>query len=206
LERRAEIRNGQHTEVQIGHDVPSGLAVVDGAAEAEDLTGEHPPDEADGVATLVVGGDGNIDVLGGRVGIAESDDGDVDVRGLLDGLGVGAGVGDDDQAGLLERTGDVVGEGTRGEAAGDGLGAGVGGELEDGTLTVGTGRDDADIARVVDGSDDAGREADLLPIDMYRQPTACRVFPRLLLPLTAQTYQVLPMLMTFTPSARVFQR
>lgn len=117
------------------------------------------------MATLVVGGDGNIDVLGRRVGVAEGDDGDVDVRGLLDGLGVGAGVGDDDQAGLLERTGDVVGEGTGGEATSDGLGAGVGGELEDGTLTVGTGRDNANIARVVNGSDDAGGEADLLPVD-----------------------------------------
>jgi hypothetical protein len=115
------------------------------------------------VATLVVGRDGNVDVLGGRVGVAEGNHGDVDVRGLLDGLGVGAGVGDDDQAGLLERTGDVVGERTGGEAAGNGLGAGVGGELEDGTLAVGTGRDNADIARVVNGSDDAGSEGDLLP-------------------------------------------
>lgn len=73
-------------------------------------------------------------------------DGDVDVGGLLDGLGVGARVGDDDEAGLLERAGDVVGEVTGGEATGNGDGAGVGGELEDGTLTVGTGRDDTDWA------------------------------------------------------------
>jgi len=118
------------------------------------------------VATLVVGRDGNVDVLGRRVGVAEGDDRDVDVRGLLDGLGVGAGIRDDDQAGLLERPGDVVGEGTGGEAAGNGLGAGVGGELEDGTLAVGTSRDDANIARVVNGSDDAGRKGDLLPVAM----------------------------------------
>jgi hypothetical protein len=156
------------------------------------------------VATLVVGGDGNVDVLGRRVGVAEGDDGDVDVRGLLDGLGIGAGVRDDDQAGLLERTGDVVREGTGGEAAGDGLGAGVGGELEDGTLAVGTGRDDADIARVVNGSDDAGREGDLLPADVCGQRLRV-VFARVLGP-RQLTYQVLPMLTTFTPSARVFQR
>ena len=115
------------------------------------------------MATLVVGGDGNIDVLGGRVGIAEGDDGDVDVAGLADGLGIGAGVGDDDEAGLLERTGDVVGEGTGGEATGNGDGAGVGGELEDGTLAVGTGRDDTDVGGVVNGGDDAGGEDNLLP-------------------------------------------
>lgn len=121
------------------------------------------------MATLVVGGDGNIDVLGGRVTVAEGlqllahvqfltdpqfgtyNDGDVDVGGLLDGLGVGAGVGDDDQAGLLERAGDVVGEVTGGEATGNGDGTGVGGELQDGTLAVGTGRDDTDCALLAIG-------------------------------------------------------
>jgi hypothetical protein len=71
-------------------------------------------------------------------------DGDVDVRRLLDCLSVGARVGDDDEAGLLERLGDVVRKVTGSEATGDGDGAGVGSELEDRTLTVGTGRDDAD--------------------------------------------------------------
>lgn len=115
------------------------------------------------MAALVVGGDGNVDELGGRVGIAEGDDGDVDVAGLLDGLGIGARVGDDDQARFLEGAGDVVGEGAGGEATGDGLGAGVGGELEDGALAVGTGGDDADIGGVVDGGDDASGEDNLLP-------------------------------------------
>lgn len=155
---------GKHTEVKIDHDVPGGLAVVDGTTETEDLTGEHPPDGTDGVATLVVGGDGNVNVLGGRVSVGEGNDGDVDVGSLLDGLGVGAGVGDDDQTGLLERSGDVVGEGTGGEATSDGGGTSVGGELEDGTLTVGTSRDDTDIGGVVDGSDDTGSQNDLLPI------------------------------------------
>jgi hypothetical protein len=62
---------GVAVEVQISHDVPLGLAGSEGAAQAEDLTGKHPPDETDGVATLVVGGDGNIDVLGGGVAVAK---------------------------------------------------------------------------------------------------------------------------------------
>lgn len=155
---------GRHTEVQIGHDLPGGLAVEDGAAETEDLTGEQPPDGTDGVATLVVGGDGDVDVLGGGVGVDEGDDGDVDVAGLLDGLGVGAGVRHHDETGLLERAGDVIGEATGGEATGDGGGTGVGSELEDGTLTVGTGRDDTNVGRVVDGDDDTGGEDNLLPV------------------------------------------
>lgn len=62
---------GVAVEVQVGHDIPLGLAGSESAAQTEDLTGEHPPDETDGVATLVVGGDGNVDVLGGRVTVAE---------------------------------------------------------------------------------------------------------------------------------------
>lgn len=42
------------------------------------------------------------------------------------------------------------------------------GELEDSTLTVRTGRDDADVGGVVDGGDDAGGEDDLLPTTNQR--------------------------------------
>ena len=152
------------------------------------------------MATLVVGGDGNIDELGWGVSVAEGDDGDVDVAGLLDGLGVGARVGDDNQARLLEGTGDVVGEGTRGETTGNGLGAGVGGELQDGTLTIGTGGDNADIGGVVNGGDDASGEDNLLPGE--RASELGQIFGSRSL----STYQVLPTLMTLTPSARVFHR
>jgi hypothetical protein len=151
------------TEVEIDHDVPGGLAVEESTTETEDLTGKEPPNGTNGVTTLVVGRDGNVNVLGGRVSVAKGNDGDVDVGSLLDGLGVGARVGNDDQAGLLEGTGDVVGERTGGEATGDGGSTSVGGELEDGTLSVGTGGDDADVRRVVDGDDDTGGEDDLLP-------------------------------------------
>lgn len=168
------------------------------------------------MTTLVVGGDGNIDVLGGRVGVAKSDDGNVDVRGLLDGLGIGAGIGDDDQTGLLERTGDVVGEGTGREATSNGLSTGVSGELQDGTLTVGTSRDNADISRVVNGGDDAGSKDDLLPVRllvsvmvhlMPQHQSWCQAFaPFFSMPpnTKGRVYQVFEMLMTDTPSARVF--
>jgi hypothetical protein len=115
------------------------------------------------VTTLVVGWDSNINELGWGVSVAESDDWDVDVGGLLDGLGISAWVGDDDEAWLLEGTGDVVGEVTWGEATGNWGGTGVGGELQDGTLTIWTGRDNTDISWVVDGCDDAGSEDNLLP-------------------------------------------
>ena len=154
------------TEVQIGHDVPRCLTVVDGATETEDLTSKEPPDGTDGVATLVVGRDGNVHVLSGGVCVTEGNDRNVDVGSLLDGLGVGAGVGDDDQTGLLEGTGDVVGEGTGSEATGDGGGTSVSGKLQDGALTVGTGRDNANVGGVLDGDNDAGSEDNLLPNEM----------------------------------------
>lgn len=120
------------------------------------------------MTALVVGGDGNIDEVGGGVSVAKSDDGDVDVAGLLNSLGVGAGVGNDDQTGLLERAGDVVGEVTGGETTGDSGGTGVGGELKDSTLTVGTSGDDTDVGRVVNGSDDTGSQDNLLPVSRIR--------------------------------------
>ena len=90
------------------------------------------------MTTLVIGGDGNIDELGWGIGIAEGNDGDVNVRCLLDSLSVGAGVGDNDETGFLEGAGDVVGEVTGGEATCDWGSTGVSGELQDSALTVGT--------------------------------------------------------------------
>jgi len=115
------------------------------------------------VLRLVVGGDSDIDVVQGRVGVADGDNGDVDVRSLSNGLVVDTGVGDDDQTGLLERLGDVIGEVTGSESSSDSLSTSVGSELEDGTVTVRTSRDDANIVGVLDGSDDTGGEDELLP-------------------------------------------
>ena len=137
----------------------------------------HPPDQPNGMATLVVRRDSHIHVLGRAVGVAERDDGDVDVGSFLDGLGVGARVRDDDDAGFLEGARDVVGEVTGGEAAGDGGGAGVGGELEDGALAVGSRGDDGDVGGVVDCYEDAGGEDDLLPISPFHQHTPSHTIP-----------------------------
>lgn len=115
------------------------------------------------MTTLVVGWDSDVDELSWGVGIAESDDWDVNVGSLLDSLGIGAGIGDDDEAGFLEGASDIVGEVTRGESTGDGDGTGVCGELQDSTLTIRTGGDDTDIGGVVDSCDDAGSKNDLLP-------------------------------------------
>ena len=70
------------------------------------------------MGALVVAGNGNIDELGGRVDIAESNDGDVGVASLGDGLVVGPGVADHQETGLAESGLDLIGEGSRSEPAG----------------------------------------------------------------------------------------
>ena len=115
-------------EEEVNRNVPLGGA-RDSAAKAEDLTGEKPEEEADRELTLVVGRDSDVNVLEGGVGVAESDDGYVRERGLANGLGISAGVSDDKQTGLAELLGDLVGEGSGGEATSERLSAGVMGEL-----------------------------------------------------------------------------
>ena len=123
------------------------------------------------MTTLVVGWNSNIDEFSWGVGIAKTNDWDVDIAGFLDGLSVGSWIGDDDESRFLEGAGDVVGEVTRGETTGNGLRTGVSRELEDGTLTIWTGRDDTDIGWVVDSCDDSCSEDNLLPGENVRIET-----------------------------------
>ena len=74
---------GIAVEVHIDHDVPGSFSVGDGAAQAKDFTRKEPPDETYGVAGLVVCGDGDIDELERRVGVAKSNDGDGDFGAFL---------------------------------------------------------------------------------------------------------------------------
>jgi hypothetical protein len=60
------------------------------------------------VLALVVCWDGDINELQWRVGIAESNDWDVDIAGLADSLVINSGVGDNNESGLLEGSGNVI--------------------------------------------------------------------------------------------------
>ena len=115
------------------------------------------------MTTFVVCRDSDVNEFGGRVGITESDDRNVDVGGFLDSLSIGARVRYDNEAGLFERASDVVGEIARSKAASDSNRTGVSGELEDSTLAVRTSRNDGDISRVVDCCDDTSCKDDFLP-------------------------------------------
>mmetsp|Transcript_8315 Transcript_8315/g.21011 ORF Transcript_8315/g.21011 Transcript_8315/m.21011 type:complete len:358 (-) Transcript_8315:59-1132(-) len=148
-------------EEQVDGDIPRVLS-ADCAPQAQDLACQQPVQQANGQLALVVSGDGAVDVGQGGVGVGEGRDGDVHVGSLLHGLEVGAGVGDQQQTRLLELLGDLVGEGTGGEAALNALGASVLGELEHSTLGVGAGGHDADVGGVLHSHDHAGGQVDLL--------------------------------------------
>lgn len=129
------------TDEQIDHDVP--LAIGELTTEVLDLTGKHPIDHGDGVGDAVVAWNDHIDEFEGSVGIAQGDAGDADVAGLNDGLLVALGISDDEQPGLLELLGGLVGEGTGNPSAAGGSGStGVLTELVDGTLALVLGADD----------------------------------------------------------------
>lgn len=115
------------------------------------------------MTTFVVGRDSDVNELGRRIGVTESNDGDIDVGSFFDSLGISARVGDDDQAGLFERASDVVREIARSEATSDSNGASMSGEFEDGSLTVRTSGDDSYISGVVDCYNDASCEDDFFP-------------------------------------------
>ena len=115
------------------------------------------------MTTLVIGRDSDINELGWGVGIAERNNRNVDIRSLLDSLGISAGISDDDEAGFLEGSSDVVGEVTRSETTGDSNSTGVCGKLQDSTLTIGTSGDDTDVSWVVDCCNDTGSEDNFLP-------------------------------------------
>jgi hypothetical protein len=155
---------GVSVHEQINHDFPV-FFTGDIATELEDFASKEPEAVSNGVLGLVVGGNGNINPVGGRVSVAKSDHGDVHVGGLLDGLMVKTGVANNDEAGLHELLGVVIGKGTGNPLSTEVLGTSVGSELEDSTLGEGALGNDQDILLVLDGggSDDTGSNHKLLP-------------------------------------------
>ena len=70
----------------------------------------------------LVAGNDNVHVAHWRVNVAQGDGGDVDVGSLSQWLVVSTGVSDNQEAGLPEGCLDLIGEGSRGEAAVEGGG------------------------------------------------------------------------------------
>ena len=86
-------------EEHVHHHIPR-LASGQLTTEVRDLTSQEPVHQRNGLQTLVVAGDGDIDVIEGRVGVAEADDRDIGIRGFLNGSGVSPGVGHNNANGV----------------------------------------------------------------------------------------------------------
>lgn len=83
---------------------------------------------------LVVAGDRNVHVTQGRVRVAQSDGGDVDIGSFGQWLMVSTRIGHNQEAGLSESSLNLIGEGTRGEATVEGGSPSGGGELQHSSL------------------------------------------------------------------------
>ena len=106
------VTNGESLVVEeINHDIPF-VALGEFTSENSDFSSNEPVDHGDGFSGSVVAGDGNIDEAKRRVRVAESNDGDVDVAGFLDGLEVRLRISDDDDSGFLVLEGLVIGKST----------------------------------------------------------------------------------------------
>lgn len=81
------------------------------------------------VSDLVVAGDRNIHITQGRVCVAQSNGGDVDIGSLSQWLMVSTRIGHNQEAGLPESSLDLIGESTRGEATVEGGSSSGGGKL-----------------------------------------------------------------------------
>lgn len=110
---------------------------------------------------LVVARNGNIDVTKRRVGIGQSDNGDVNVRGFNDGLVISTWIHDHQKTWLAESGLNLVSEGSRGETACNGCSLGVRGKLEGSTLALRARRDDEDIIGVLNSHDGPGSQKKL---------------------------------------------
>ncbi|KAH3676956.1 hypothetical protein OGATHE_001446 [Ogataea polymorpha] len=77
-------------KVQVWHNSPWLFSIDESTSESQNFSGEQPPNQTSGVLTLIVTWDSNIDVLCWRITVNQSDDWDVNVGGLLDGLGIGS--------------------------------------------------------------------------------------------------------------------
>ena len=74
------------------------------------LTREHPPHSTNGLHTTVVAGNGNINISRWRISITESNNWNVDIRSLSDGLMIKLWVSYNKQTWFTESLLDLIGE------------------------------------------------------------------------------------------------
>jgi hypothetical protein len=147
---------------EIDHDIPT-LGSGDFTSEEKNFSSKKPEHKSDGLFTLVVSRDGNINVLKRRVRVAKSNDWDVHVGSFTESLMINSRITDNDKSRFNEFLGDLIGKHTRSPLATGVVGVGVGGELKDSSLSISLGGNNKDILWVVNGSDDSSSNHELFP-------------------------------------------
>ena len=83
-----------------------------GTTKSQNFTGQKPPHESNGLVSLVVARNSDIDKPGWGINIGESNDGDIGIRCLSDGLMISSWVSYYQKTGFLECRLDLIGQGT----------------------------------------------------------------------------------------------
>ena len=112
---------------------------------------------------LGVARNSTIDVFERRVGITESNAGNVDGSSFTDSLLIVGRIGDNQETRFTELLGDLVGESTGGVTTRNSLATSVLAELKNSSLRVVTSTNNNNILRVLNGSNDTGSEDELFP-------------------------------------------
>ena len=127
------------------------------------------------MARFVVCRDGNVDVLKRGVGVTESNDRDGDFGAFFQSLMVGSGIRRNNKTRLhqlrvgmgkyylFEGARVVISECARGKSSGNGTGTDMGSKFQDSSLSIGTGADDDDIGRILNGCNNSGGKNEFLP-------------------------------------------
>ena len=98
---------------------------ADGSTKSENLSGQHPPHQSNAVWRFVVARNGNVNELGWRISVAETNDWDVGIASLGDWLMIRSWVTDDQETGLTESSLDLISEGSRSETSSNGAAANI---------------------------------------------------------------------------------
>ena len=93
------------------HNIPLQFT-GNGTTKTQNFTGQKPPHESNGLVSLVVARNSNIDKPGWGINIGESNDGDIGIGCLSDGLMISSWVSYYQKTGFLECRLDLIGQGT----------------------------------------------------------------------------------------------
>jgi len=138
------------------------LSFFEFSLKGKNFSSKEPVDHGKGLLGSVIARNGAVNIGQVVVGVAKSNNGDVHIWALHKGVVINSGVGEDEESGLNELFGVLIGKHTGSPSSGDTAALGIFWEFVDGSLSVESSRDSNDGAGVGDGSNDSSSSLDLL--------------------------------------------